>query len=544
MRGPFFISVAFGFFSLSHQTLAQSAIVIDSPIIVEPQQSLTPFDQELSPIHIHDQLILNEVVLKDSSALILPPFASVIIRRLVSEDGARIQIIQSSSGQDADPGSSGGDGARVRFFVKEIRGHVILESRGGRGGDGRDGRHGQQGMDGEAGRDARTLIGGWIYLGDGEAGRAGYPGEDGEDGESGGQGGNGGRVSLYFSERNPDSKILIDVAGGDAGMGGRAGLGGLGGNGGPGGEGIKPGPQGPMGRRGQSGKPGVPGQPGRPGTSGIYQVSSKLFECLLMLDLLHRENHLHEEDFNRCQAFDRGSEVLSRLSFDQKSLTTKSTSQEEAIFWIQANGKNGKSSSRSRQYGETPPDASSGTSGGEITIFLHEIPHKLFMSARGGNGGHGAKGALGKRGRDGAAGRDAQPFRPARPGADGENGGAGGSGSNGGAGGNGGKIKLVLLASPQDRDPAEIIENWIIDVRSGIGGMPGEGGIGGRGGAGGKGGKAAPPKRPEPDGKPGQMGLSGSAGVVGESGQSGTFDVMTVTSMEKFILDEFRRDLD
>jgi hypothetical protein len=40
------------------------------------------------------------------------------------------------------------------------------------------------------------------------------------------------------------------------------------------------------------------------------------------------------------------------------------------------------------------------------------------------------------------------------------------------------------------------------------------------------------------------MGLSGSAGVVGESGQSGTFDVMTVTSMEKFILDEFRRDLD
>jgi hypothetical protein len=143
---------------------------------------------------------LKEVVLKDSSSLILPPFSSVIIQRLISEDGARIQILQASSGQDAEPGSSGGDGARVRFFIKEIRGHVILESRGGRGGDGRDGRHGQQGIDGEPGRDARTLIGGFIYLGDGEAGRAGYPGEDGEDGENGGHGGDGGRVSLYFRE--------------------------------------------------------------------------------------------------------------------------------------------------------------------------------------------------------------------------------------------------------------------------------------------------------------------------------------------------------
>lgn len=543
MRGLFLIGIFFSLCDLSQLAWAQSAVVIESPIIVEQQQSLNPFDQDSGPINSSDQLILNDVVLKDSSALILPPFASVIIRRLVSEDGARIQILQSSSGQDAEPGSSGGDGARVRFFVKEIRGHVILESRGGRGGDGRDGRHGQQGMDGEAGRDARTLIGGWIYLGDGEVGRAGYPGEDGEDGEDGGQGGNGGRVSLYFSEKNADSKILIDVAGGDAGLGGRAGLGGLGGNGGPGGEGIKPGPQGPMGRRGQSGKPGVPGQPGRPGASGIYQVSSPLFECLLLLDILHRENNLHEEDFNRCQSLDRGSEVISRMRFDQKSFATRSTSQEDAVLWIQADGKNGKSSSRSRQYGETPPDASSGSSGGEITVFLHEIPHRLFMSARGGNGGHGADGALGKRGRDGAAGRDAQPFRPARPGADGESGGAGGNGSSGGAGGSGGKIKLVLLAPPHEGDLSEFTDHWAIDVRSGAGGMPGQGGSGGRGGAGGKGGKAAPPKRPEPDGKPGQVGLNGSAGAAGASGQSGSFEIMTVTSMEKFILDEFRQDL-
>jgi hypothetical protein len=39
------------------------------------------------------------------------------------------------------------------------------------------------------------------------------------------------------------------------------------------------------------------------------------------------------------------------------------------------------------------------------------------------------------------------------------------------------------------------------------------------------------------------VGLNGSAGAAGASGQSGSFEIMTVTSMEKFILDEFRQDL-
>jgi len=524
---------------------ASSVVVIDEPIEVNQQGIVAPWAEDsMDGISPQDQLVLNEVLIKSDGVLVLPPFASIVIKKLISEDGGRIQIAHSASGHDAAPGVDGGHGARVRFFVKTLRGHIILESRGGRGGDGRDGRYGRQGQDGEPGRDARTLIAGLIYLGNGEAGRAGYPGEDGESGERGGSGGDGGRVSLYFSEKSMDSKILIDVAGGDAGIGGRAGIGGLGGNGGPGGEGIKPGAQGPMGKRGQSGKPGMPGQPGRPGTSGIYQVSSEMFECLLILDALHLSGNLTETDYDRCESLDRGSQIVQHKQIRERPSTAQLALAQDAIVYIQADGKNGKSSSRSRQYGETPPPASSGSAGGAVTVFLTDIPQQLFLSARGGNGGHGANGALGRRGRDGLPGRDAQPFRPARPGAPGEDGGAGGHGSSGGNGGDGGRIKLVLLAPASSADLDELIQNWSLDVSSGSGGRGGEGGEGGRGGAGGRGGKSAPPKLPEPDGKPGLNGERGLRGTAGSAGQFGEVEILSVSSMEAFILEEFRRDLD
>lgn len=233
-----------------------------------------------------DFMEVEELQLGRDSKLLLPPYKSIWIRSLVAEDGARIEIEKSASGADGGRAVDGGNGQDVVFFIDHIVGHVVIESRGGNGGDGRAGRDGRQGARGENGRDGRTLFFGLFYLEDGDDGRPGYPGEDGEDGEDGGDGGDGGDVRVYYRSKTPESNILVDVSGGEAGLGGEAGRGGLGGNGGSGGRGIKRGKQGPMGRPGENGEPGRPGQPGDPGSVSIYQVGKRIYRCLVEQELV------------------------------------------------------------------------------------------------------------------------------------------------------------------------------------------------------------------------------------------------------------------
>lgn len=494
----------------------EDAVVVragETQILPLPLDDLSP-----SPIDQVKRVHIKEVHLGKDASILFPPFRSIQIERLVSQEGSKIQLIHS--------------GGASRFFINQISGHIVLESRGADGIDGRDGRHGRQGQDGERGRNARSLLFGLIWLGDGERGRAGYPGENGEDGESGGNGENGGEITLYYKEKNSDSKILIDVSGGAAGRAGLGGLGGLGGNGGMGGKGWKKGSQGPMGVSGQAGKSGRPGKPGLPGKASIYQLPHHLHQCLMELDARSLFENLQDEDYEFCRLM-----VLpGRQDFKSKDIIVQSTqpyeySEENGEIWIGSDGANGKSGVA----------ASSGASGGKMTLFFRSVPEKVFLSARGGNGGNGADGLTGPRGADGKNGKDGGLFHKATPGVDGQDGLNGGHGSDGASGGSGGSIRVIRLLDSGEDDP-HWVDRFSYAIAGGQAGRGGKAAAGGRGGLGGQGGKKFLSSKREADGRPGRDGIAGEDGRDGEDGERGRIEFFEVYSLTDWIIEEFRTE--
>lgn len=252
---------------------------------------------EVKAVEVNEVFEIDTLDLAADSLLRLEDFKSVRIRRLIATDGARIQLAAPNSGRGAGASADGGDGARAVFFIDQVEGHVVIEAKGGRGGDGAPGWHGQQGTQGAKGRDARRLF--WfIYLGRGDNGHPGEPGQDGQDGGDGGNGGSGGWVQVFYREKNPESRILVDVSGGEGGQAGRGGRGGIGGNGGSGGRGSPNGSQGRMGAPGKNGSSGSPGRPGHSGQVEIYQTDRSLFRCLLFAHLTGDD--ISDGEWDRC----------------------------------------------------------------------------------------------------------------------------------------------------------------------------------------------------------------------------------------------------
>ncbi|MDB5038270.1 MAG: hypothetical protein JWQ35_1798, partial [Bacteriovoracaceae bacterium] len=180
----------------------------------EPPLSLSIADGEqhqLTSSPIQEKLQLNEVTMGANAILLLPPFKSVTIQKLVAKDGARIRLAHLSSG--ADGATKGQDGGNSRFFFDQVSGHILIESRGGSGVDGLNGKNGLQGANGNNGRNARTLIFGLFYLGNGEDGQLGANGLPGEFGGDGGDGGAGGNITVYYREKIDFAEVIVDVDG-------------------------------------------------------------------------------------------------------------------------------------------------------------------------------------------------------------------------------------------------------------------------------------------------------------------------------------------
>lgn len=278
-----------------------NALLISFLILTQPGENLSlPEASEFSIVaneQSGDVLELDVVDLAEDSMLRIEDFQSVRIKKLVAKEGARIQLASPNSGLPAGPSVDGVSGAEGVFFIDTIDGHVLIEARGGHGGSGLAGRPGQQGVRGAKGRDARKLF--WfIYLGRGDHGYPGGRGLDGSDGGDGGDGGSGGHVQVYYREKNPESRIVVDVSGGQGGRAGKGGRAGLGGMGGPGGKGWPSGRQGRMGSPGNNGKSGRPGMPGKSGRVEIYQIDKKLFSCLLFVHLTEQE--INEGEWSQC----------------------------------------------------------------------------------------------------------------------------------------------------------------------------------------------------------------------------------------------------
>lgn len=532
------ILVLFGgaLLGLTHQALGE-----------EPMREIhVPQGEQISVdgVEKEDFAEFSRIQLEEGASLELPPFKSVYIRELVAKDGARIRIQKSSSGADGSGGelaldggrgADGASGERTRVFIEDLKGHLVIESRGGDGGRGHPGRHGRQGLDGKDGRDARTLFLGLIYLGNGEDGRPGENGEDGGDGGDGGRGGDGGIVEVFFVKRTSSSQVVVDVDGGDGGEGGNAGLGGLGGNGGKGGAGIKAGRQGPMGKSGRAGNPGRPGIPGLPGKSYVYQVDIPLYYCLANLNALLVTEELSSADYDLCRGV--SNLRVHRGKLWPSSHTDVLVTEEGGELTLAANGKNGKSAPASMGPGMRASDGSSGSSGGRLTVLLNEMPKKMNIWAQGGRGGDGGAGGHGKRGPDGQNGRDGNLFRHATSGTAGGDGGDGVHGSNGGDGGAGGSIRIIYLG---DEDSMEALKDRIdVHLEGGLAGSAGLGGFGGRGGQGGKAGKKFWPKDQVFDGADGRRGQDGSRGRDGRRGEDGEIEFLQVQSLNDWIVSEF-----
>lgn len=534
--------VALAYFILS-PIYAQDSLFVDKPVYVPhgqvkvleiPSDGLSPSD-----IENIETIEIDEIILERDAQIIIPPFKSVIIQNLVAEEGAKVQLAHSDSG---------GEGANARFFIKKIKGHVVIESRGGDGRDGRDGRHGRQGRDGEDGRDARTLIFGLIWLGDGETGRPGYPGEDGEDGEDGQDGGLGGRITLYYVEKTDESKIFVDVSGGRAGNPGKPGLGGLGGNGGAGGDGWKDGRQGPMGPRGQAGQPGRPGRPGMPGHAAIYQLNERLYRCLMILDARSSVETLSDDDFDTCRETNETIPSLSVATIKKvpivQSTSDYNVSDVDGLLLISADGMHGRSARDARLAGASAETASSGANGGAMTIFIKDLPARARLTSRGGRGGNGGNGARGLRGGDGRDGRHGGLFRKAQPGENGASGTHGGNGSDGGHGGSGGYIRVVYIVSDAQTYDASWTSRFDVDVSGGIGGDFGVGAEGGEGGLAGRGGKKFLSSKRAADGYPGVKGKHGRDGRNGAHGDDGHIEFFEASSTTDWIIEEFKAELE
>ncbi|MBN8555709.1 MAG: collagen-like protein [Deltaproteobacteria bacterium] len=493
-------------------------------------------------------LEMGEVKLAKNSSLILPSFRSIRIQHLIAEEGARIRFAANASGGSGENSASGKNSENARFFLGKVEGHIVIEAKGGDGGDGQNGTNGQNGRDGGPGPDGRTLLFGWVYIGDGGDGENGAHGEHGGDGENGGNGGNGGKILLLYKEKTLDSKIIVDVSAGRAGKAGLAGMGGLGGNGGAGGQGVNRGHQGAMGVSGLSGFPGKPGEPGQPGEALVYQVNDELFECLFRLDLFNSAEDLREEDFDQCREITSSEDLNSPIVVASNHKILDIPLSAEKIMWVQADGESGVSAPSAKFFGTRPYDGSSGAAGGDITILVRDIPESTVITARGGMGGDAGNGANGKRGLDGKDGRDFGFKRKAEPGEDGERGGNGGAGSNGGQGGKGGKIRIVRVK----QNAEDIDDSWMnffeTDVSSGTGGKNGVGGIAGRGGQGGRGGKIPgvdgdQVEKRAPDGKPGPSGTNGKEGKKGERGEDGVVEFYEADTYAAWVVEDFKSAL-
>lgn len=484
----------------------------------------------------------SDVVLDQNSVLVLSDFKSVHIQHLVAKDGARIRLAANANGGDGGAGENGSNGSDARFFLGSIEGHIIIEARGGNGGDGLAGKNGRQGADGMDGRNGRTLFFGLIYIGDGDNGQPGLAGEDGQDGTNGGRGGDGGNIALFYREKTSDSKIMIDVNGGQGGKGGSGGIGGLGGNGGLGGRGIRRGLQGAMGLPGKSGKPGQSAMPGLPGEAVVYQLENNLFRCLFELDLLSYEQRLSDLDFSICSNLNESKEIKASITL--ASAVKKTTSpRDDSIVLLSADGYDGENSSDAHLTGSTPPPGAAGSAGGAMTILVHDVPDFVVLSARGGHGGNGARGAMGAKGADGQNGRDKTWFHKGSAGTDGQNGGDGGNGSDGGMGANGGHIRIVYILRPEAAYDSDWANHFDYDVSGGTGGKAGDAGFGGRGGQGGKGGKRSSGKF-YANGANGIAGRDGHQGQDGVSGSDGTVEFFEADSYENWVVSEFQRWLD
>lgn len=480
-----------------------------------------------------EHLALDEVHLGTESSLVLPQIKSIHIQKIVAEDGARIRLLSLSSGA-----SAGGDGASARIFIREVSGHLLIESRGGDGANGRDGLSGRQGAQGANGRRARTLVFGLFYLGDGEDGEAGERGENGEDGTDGGDGGRGGRVAVYYQSKAEFAKVVVDVDGGKGGRAGLPGMGGLGGNGGRGGPGIQRGRQGPLGQAGLLGKPGRSGRSGEPGSASVFQLGGALYDCLSRLDARQQLEKLEDQDFDQC----RGELAQTTLSSMEIMVTEQfapnlQRSSDEA-FWMNADGKKGEDSPPARGFGARSPDAQPGTNGGRLTVVVRELPRRAIISAVGGDGGKGTNGIVGAPGIDGFDGRSGSLFQKARPGTDGSDGQSGGDGANGGDGGRGGHIRIVYIPT------GEFEPNWrgVFSVEVG-GGRPGEGGRGGdggRGGRAGRGGATVVKGKSKADGHSGNPGSRGHDGKAGRQGEDGQIEFLEAKSFTDWIVDDFK----
>lgn len=210
-------------------------------------------------------------------------------------------------GGDAPDGVDGGHGSTISIVTPEIKGDLILVSRGGDGGRGGRGGNGGNGGVGFSGADARVLynfkgldnystdmliqIGAMIgvpvvgqvlailqifnglQIGDGFDGYDGGRGGNAGHGGNGGNGGDAGDIKVIFGVKDPKARFFGSARGGLGGVGGPAGIPG---KGGPGGLGGKAG--GLWSRDGEPGKPGASGdvafagEAGRPGKAGRVQI--------------------------------------------------------------------------------------------------------------------------------------------------------------------------------------------------------------------------------------------------------------------------------
>lgn len=513
--------------------LAMMGSVFAEPIAIEVEDGRS---ERLSYESSAKNLNLSSVTLGVGSTLIIPKIKSIHIQNLIVKEGARIRLLSLADG--ADGGSTAQDGANARIFLKEVSGHLLIESRGGDGLDGRDGRDGRQGQNGADGRRARTLFFGLFYLGDGEDGAAGSPGEDGENGGDGGNGGRGGTVSVYYESKTSFADIVVDSGGGKGGRGGNAGGGGLGGNGGRGGAGIQDGRQGPLGPRGKSGAPGKSGKSGEPGLANVVQLEEALFNCLVQLDIRQTTDVLSDSDYDQCRQLpsEDSSSSLQLLASNQPA-SIQREDEGDTIF-LNADGQDGENAASVRSLGSRGLNGSAGAPGGKVTLVLRELPHKVMISAHGGHGGNGVAGVMGVKGADGFDGRKASLFRSATRGTDGGDGGPGGDGSSGGDGGHGGEVRIVYIHG-ENFEP-----NWRgifnLDLDGGRGGRGAFGGEGGRAGKGGVGGSTVIKGKKKADGKNGSPGGHGQQGADGVAGDRGQVEFLEVESFASWIVDDFR----
>lgn len=213
--------------------------------------------------------------------------------------------------------------------------------------------------------------------------------------------------------------------------------------------------------------------------------------------------------------------------------------EEGEVVYINADGRPGPDARNAILYGSTPASASSGSSGGHITVLVKRLPERVIISANGGDGGDGGKGAAGKPGRSGKNGRNAGFFRSAKSGSDGGNGGNGGDGSHGGHGGSGGFVRIIYIPDPEAGYDSYWENHFEVTVEGGRGGEAGIGGDAGRGGKGGRGGKKFWSRKRKADGRDGLPGRIGRPGVQGMDGEPGHIKFIEADTVQDWLIDEY-----